>query len=475
MTLGEKIQQLRQDQNISQKELAEKLEVSTADIAVWESNESIPSISNIAKLSSVFGVTTDTLIMNNDIIEDTHKNTIHEETEKETHSIKEQSVKKIHIPKKKLAVLIPVVVVLIAIIGVFAYKIFMPFSKNTIAIEKAASSVVKIYCYDYEGNESATGSGFIAFDDRTIVTNYHVMEEAYTCKISTEEDKTYEVESILAYSQEQDLAILRLKESPRLKVLKLSNSDKTKKGETVTAIGSPLGIKNTVSQGVLSGRLMEENMDVLQFTAAISSGSSGGALFNEKGKVIGVTYASFIDGQNLNLAIPAEMVSALVNGALNSDPYNVSEIYLRAHPYILYTEEFSDAITVTMEDLKKNPEIYDNQIIKMESYISSVLDLNGNLFAVNRAENISNDFINDSIKNFDDTYRISSLMLVTSTDRSLLKYRDTTIQAGDKVIVVGKFVFDAIGEKVYSILHDKYITRTTEDGCIDTIVIYKVD
>ena len=476
MTLGEKIQKLRQEQNISQKELAANLDVSTADIAVWESDESIPSIADIAKLSSALGVTTDDLIMDSEIVvdEEQHDAEVEETHEKERQSIDDSLNKKTKISKKKLAILISLSVIVVAVIGVFAYKIFPPFSKNTAAIEKAASSVVKIYCYDYEGNESATGSGFIAFDDQTVVTNYHVMEEAYTCKVSTDEDKTYEVESVLSYSKEQDLAIIKLKESTGLKVLKLGDSGKIKKGETVTAIGSPLGIKNTVSQGVLSGRLMEENMDVLQFTAAISSGSSGGALFDESGKVIGVTYASYVDGQNLNLAIPAEMASIMmIEGALNDEPYKVSEIYIESHPYVAYLKEYANAIDVTMEDLKKNPEKFDNKIVKMETYVSSVLDGNGNLHVTNRIESISDDFSNDSyIIVFTDSYRTNSLLSVYA-NTSLLKYEDDMIQAGDKVIVIGKFVFESIGEKVYSKLSKEYYLRDTESGKIEAVVVYR--
>ena len=101
------------------------------------------------------------------------------------------------------------------------------------------------------------------------------------------------------------------------------------KGETVTAIGSPLGIKNTVSKGNLSARIMQDGYDVLQFTAPISNGSSGGALFNEKGEVIGITFASFVEGQNLNLAIPIELVDNLYQSkSLSIEPTSFEDIYM---------------------------------------------------------------------------------------------------------------------------------------------------
>lgn len=67
----------------------------------------------------------------------------------------------------------------------------------------------------------------------------------------------------------------------------------------------PLGLAHTLSDGVVSSCYIDENdVDVIQITVAISSGSNGGALFNEDGEVIGVICASYVDGQNLNIAIP---------------------------------------------------------------------------------------------------------------------------------------------------------------------------
>lgn len=467
MTLGEKIQKLRQEQNMSQKELAIKLDVSTLDIAVWESDESTPSIVDIAKLSSALGVTTDALIMNNGIVADKEQHDAEAEKaiDKEHQSIENLSDKNVQTSKKKRAILISLSVIVVAVIGIFAYKLFLPFSKNTTAIEKAASSVVKIYCYGYEGNEAATGSGFIAFDDQTVVTNYHVMEEAYTCKVSTDEDKTYEIESVLAYSKEQDLAIIKLKESTGLKVLELGNSENSKKGETVTAIGSPLGLKNTVSQGVLSGRLMEENMDVLQFTAAISSGSSGGALFNESGKVVGVTYASYVDGQNLNLAIPSESVKELYQKLGSNSVSNI--VYLLEHPYIEYLEDHNDVIEVTIDELKQAPMKYSEKTIMITAYVSSVVE--GGLRYISNKEYISGDFDKDfwiDQNNFEKTP-------VIYTGSGSNEYSTKQILApGDSVRVIGKFKYTPKGE-TKTLIGDIKTTLTHNEGRMTSCEVFK--
>lgn len=479
MTLGEKIQKLRQEKNLSQKELAIKINKSTADVAVWESNEAVPSISDIAKLSAIFDVTTDALIMDSKVSDDgeSHSSINGIIVEKDSKSARKQTNKK---KRKKIYIfLILICVLVLVVIGLLANSMFSPFSKNITAIEKATASVVKIICYDHEGNESATGSGFIAFDNQTVITNYHVMEEAYTCKVSTDEDKTYEVESILAYSKEQDIAIIKLTESTGLKVLELGSSDKIKKGETVTAIGSPLGIKNTVSQGVLSGRLMEDNMDVLQFTAAISSGSSGGALFDERGKVIGVTYASYIDGQNLNLAIPIEIVRDLMKSKTSNAAKKVSKIYIEAHPYVQYLNKFSSAIDVTFEELKDSPLAYKGKLVKIDTYISSMNqkqypEFTSVSYYFSNQENISGNYEYDESLTAESGISIPYKRVpVMPTGRIFniddIVYADPTIEVGDNVIIIGTFDYARVGE-----VDDVYgIASKVEYGSIDVEMIYK--
>lgn len=445
MTLGEKIQKLRQEHNFTQKELAEKLNTSTADVAVWESGETFPSVADIAKLSSVLGVTTDTLIVDSEIPADEvqHNSGLVKVVEREVQHTGIPSDKKTKVSKKKLAFLISLSVIFVAVFGVLTYKFLLPFSKNTAAIEKAACSVVKIYCYDYDGNESASGSGFVAFDDQTVVTNYHVMENAYKCRISTEEDKTYEAESILAYSKDQDIAIIKLKKPTGLRVLSLGNSDKIKKGETIIAIGSPLGIKNTVSQGVLSGRLMEDNMDVLQFTAPISSGSSGGALFDDNGKVIGITYASIIEGQNLNLAIPIELATTLYSNRTETNI--ISEIYLQSRPELRFSNEYPNAVTVTFEQLKQNPTFYNGKIIKITTYISSENPNFDYEYYVSNKDDVSGDYKRDRTVGLtavvNKSHKYSGIIGISASPE-YNRYHDKSITVGDGVTIIGEFKYD---------------------------------
>ena len=471
--LGDNIKKFRKDFGISQDELAEKLGVTKQSIASWESNETQPSLDSIIAISKMFNVSTDMLLVENEsvIADDTAKNK--DKTDTSSALSNNKSVKRNKLSKKKLVVCI-LVIVLIAVGGFFSYRLLLPFSKNVSAIEKATASVVKVYCYDYYGAESATGSGFIAFDDQTVVTNYHVAEKAYSFKVSTEEDITYEVDSILAYSKEQDIAILKLNKPTGLNVLQFGSSQKIKKGETVTAIGSPLGIKNTVSQGVLSGRLMQEKMDALQFTAAISSGSSGGALFDEHGTVIGVTYATIINGQNINLAIPSEIVEDVYNRK-GAAAYTADTVYTLEHSYVKYLKKYDKAIEVTFKELKTFPLRYAGKTIRIRG------------FAADAGKEIMYTLSCDpeiGIKNQDPQNRRASTIeailgdfeshnYISMSSNSSPEFAET-VDIGDEVMVIGEFRYLAKGE-IITLGDGSKKKNMANYGAIVSHVILKVE
>ncbi|MBO4367283.1 MAG: serine protease [Clostridia bacterium] len=191
---------------------------------------------------------------------------------------------------------------LIAVILLFSGVLAEGFSGNADAIEEAALSVLMLEVYDAKGKEIATGSGFVMFDNMTLVTNYHVIEGGASITAVSDEGYEYSLNRVLVSSKYRDLAILRFSVPTVMKPLPYS-TESLKRSEGVVAIGSPLGFKNTVSKGNISGFYNEDNVDYIMFTASISHGSSGGALFNDKGEVVGVTSAYYTDGQNMNLAI----------------------------------------------------------------------------------------------------------------------------------------------------------------------------
>lgn len=188
----------------------------------------------------------------------------------------------------------------------------LPFSEDPAAITDASNSVVMLYCFDSTGEVYGTGSGFAAFEDGIIVTNYHVVDEN-VCQVTakTERKTFFDIDDILAVDAENDIAILQTSEHTGLTILPFGSNRDLLKGSKVVAIGSPKGMINSVSSGMYSGVVEVDGIELVQFDAAISHGSSGGALFNNSGEVIGITSSGLEDANSLNFAVPIEKVTEL--------------------------------------------------------------------------------------------------------------------------------------------------------------------
>ncbi len=182
------------------------------------------------------------------------------------------------------------------------------FSNDADAIEAAADSVFMLEVYSAGNQKIAVGSGFLAFSEKLLITNYHVIEDgAYLVAVSDDKDQFLVTKYCIA-DKAKDIAILQLDQSPGVKPLELDGDSVLKRSQTVVAIGSPAGLMNTISIGNISAFYQKDGKDWIQFTAPISSGSSGGALFNDQGKIIGVTTATYASAQNINMAVKAETV-----------------------------------------------------------------------------------------------------------------------------------------------------------------------
>lgn len=157
------------------------------------------------------------------------------------------------------------------------------------------------------------GSGFVATADGKIVTNFHVIEGATEASIVTSDRVEHKDIEVIALDKERDLAVLRIR-GRKLKPLALADSKLAKAGDHVVAIGNPLGLGGTISDGLLSAIRELPELTVLQISAPISPGSSGGPVFNDHGEVIGVSTFLLLGGQNLNFAIPINVVKPLLAG-----------------------------------------------------------------------------------------------------------------------------------------------------------------
>jgi len=165
---------------------------------------------------------------------------------------------------------------------------------------------------------SGLGSGFIINEEGFLMTNFHVIEgetqisiEVYHQRDGQLERKSYKQVRIIAINKFEDLALLRIedKDAPKFKFVAMGSADALSVGERVFAIGSPLGLERTVTEGILSTKTRQLQGELyLQTTAQINPGNSGGPLFDMSGEVIGVTNMKITFGEGLGFAIPVEAV-----------------------------------------------------------------------------------------------------------------------------------------------------------------------
>src|SRR4030067_828628 len=166
-----------------------------------------------------------------------------------------------------------------ALIFLIAFYPAISFADADKIFKENSKAVVVVVTYDEKGEPISQGSGFIVRADGAIVTNYHVISNAKDIKVKAG-NKVLEVDGLIHTDKENDLVILKVK-GDNLPTVKLGAIAKVSIGEKVYVISSPEGLDNTISDGILSGvREITPNKKILQTTAPISPGSSGGPVFN---------------------------------------------------------------------------------------------------------------------------------------------------------------------------------------------------
>lgn len=203
-------------------------------------------------------------------------------------------------------------------------------------VKRSTDAVVLIVISDSSGTETALGSGFIISADGEIVTNYHVIKDAHSAIVKLSNGAFFPVTGVLASDADKDLAIVKVN-GKNLPFLTLGELEKVQVGEHVVAIGSPLGLEGTVSDGVVSAIRDVSGKKWIQTTAPASHGNSGGPLLDMSNNVVGVITLGVNPelGQNLNFAVPSNEVASMLVSARqqtklldsvgNSDAGGISE------------------------------------------------------------------------------------------------------------------------------------------------------
>jgi len=259
------------------------------------------------------------------------------------------------------------------------------------------------------------GSGFIVSKDGFIITNKHVVaDEQATYKVLTNDKKEFNVEKIYR-DPLNDLAILKVSAN-NLKALTLADSSKLKLGQMTIAIGTPLGeFTNTVTTGIVSGLgrgitagspfegYVEKLDNVIQTSAPISPGNSGGPLLNSFGQVIGINAAIAQEGSNIGFAIPSNVIKDLLNNFAKSG--NSFE-----RPYVGVRYKMVDKQTAILNDVVEG------------AYVTEVLEDSPAQKAGLEAQDIITEFDGTKVKG-DDEQTLAKMILQKKVGDSVpIKY-----------------------------------------------------
>jgi Trypsin-like peptidase domain len=192
-------------------------------------------------------------------------------------------------------------------------------------VQRSSPAIVRIEAQGPEGEQF--GTGFIVDKSGVVATNFHVIKGTSEIKVKLHDGSHYPVEHVLNLDVGRDLVLVKFKPNKEMPTLRIGDSSKVSTGEKIVAIGNPLGVfENTVSEGLISSiREICSQQDVdsknpqcpielhlLQISAPISQGSSGGPLFNQVGEVVGITTAIIAQGQLINFAMPANYLKPLI-------------------------------------------------------------------------------------------------------------------------------------------------------------------
>ena len=214
------------------------------------------------------------------------------------------------------------------------------YAKNVNSTVGITTSINTNY-FGYQTTAAASGSGFILTNDGYIVTNYHVVQDANEIKVTTYDNKSYDAE-LVGFDESNDLAVLKI-DADDLTPVVLGDSDQLNVGDSVVAIGNPLGeLTFSLTSGSVSAldrniTINNSAMNLIQTDCAINSGNSGGALFNSHGEVIGITNAKYSGDSssasidNIGFAIPInnvrDIVTSIIENGYIEKPYIGISVY----------------------------------------------------------------------------------------------------------------------------------------------------
>jgi tetratricopeptide (TPR) repeat protein len=232
-------------------------------------------------------------------------------------------------------------------------------------IRQLSNSIFTIHLYGPDDKEFAIGSGFVISPDGLCVTNFHVLENAFSAVVKMQNGEKFKLRNIVDFNADADLVKFRLAIPPnrRLPALRIARQA-PQQGEEIISISSPAGLEYTTSKGIVSAkRRIKKFGELIQVSSPFSEGSSGSPVMNVRGEVVGIATAYIkAGGQNIYFAVSAMTLSwlnksrniPLVNMA--KDPLETRNVKYARYAY--WTKEPARSIRFFNAELNKNPRNY---------------------------------------------------------------------------------------------------------------------
>jgi S1-C subfamily serine protease len=244
-------------------------------------------------------------------------------------------------------------VVILGLAGAVAMLVHDRSRDFVASISRQIPGVITLVTYDHKNRELSQGSGFVLSRDGLAATNFHVLQDAYRAEATLGDGRLYHVLRVHAFSVDRDLVVFqlgrmragRVERPTGLHALALGGSSGLRIGDRIATISSPKGLANTVSDGLVSAIRDDEGERLIQISAPISPGSSGGPVFDASGRVVGIATLQMSEGQNLNFATPVDSLTGLIG---RHDDLTLGEFQKRARVETGDHDEFSRAFDAAL-------------------------------------------------------------------------------------------------------------------------------
>jgi S1-C subfamily serine protease len=184
--------------------------------------------------------------------------------------------------------------------------------------KRALPSVVAMDCMGPNGVRISTASGFIVSDNGRILTSFHVIQNCASMSVRLSNGDAYDSVNVVDSDERKDIALVRIK-AVSLPVIALGDSDAIQVGQKIYSIGNPSGLQNTLQEGLVSGTLPLPGYRLMQVSASLNPGNSGGPILNDRCQVVGITKSKISTAENLGFAVPINYAKGLSGNENGND------------------------------------------------------------------------------------------------------------------------------------------------------------